>query len=117
MALMLLRHGATVTDREYSMALERLYVDVIKEMLGVSPPCGRNKRSNKFHCDANTLRVSNRKGKSLFSLGDVISSPMKTVVEAKFVPVRPSEGEGYLKKSHWVLGRLKETLAYQIRYL
>ena len=34
MALMLLRHGAKVTDREYSMALERLYLEVVEEMLG-----------------------------------------------------------------------------------
>ena len=71
MALMLLRHGATVTDREYAMALERLYPSVVEAMLrGTSR-------------DPNILRVSKRKGKSLFSLGDVISAPMKTVVEAK----------------------------------
>ena len=109
MALMLLRHGATVTDREYAMALERLYLDVVEAMLGSDRRCGDkgrgssssniNRRSSnvtnsrsKYRCDANTLLVSKRKGKSLFSLGDIVSSPMKAVVEAKFKPVRPAEG-------------------------
>ena len=81
MALMLLRHGAAVTDREYAMALERLYPGVVRTML----------REGAGRCDANVLRVSKRKGKGLFSLGDVISSPMKTVVEAKYKPQRQKD--------------------------
>ena len=37
--------------------------------------------------------MSKRKGKSLFSLGDVISSPLKTVVEAKYKSQRPPKDQ------------------------
>jgi len=97
MALMLLRHGATVTDREYSMALERLYLDVIEAMVSSSSGSLASNRScrrrSQFCCDPNILRVSKRKGKGLFTLGDIVSSPMRTVVEAKFKPVSPPEDD------------------------